>query len=176
MTGEEPEAVERGPVEVYVLSEAYDLGLRDARPHGWGIDGRPARVGVRFPRRPGEVLLSFDGLDDPVWRGRALERLERGEFGGASESEAARLRMDRAASARSAFDRIALSLYRLEPLLWPLVVSHRPYTHRRGVLLDDPLCTWCAAYDDAPPRPPFYPCRVLARVAELPGRFARRVD
>lgn len=158
-----------GPVEVYVLSEAYDLGLREAP---WGIDGRPARVGVRFPRRPGEVLLSADALDMPEWTREAVRRLERGEFGGASEHEAQRLRRDRAAAARIAHGRLFLAAHRFNPGLGGFVATHRPYTHHLGVLMDDPYCRLCgpgyASASPAGPRlsPPFYPCPMLRSVVE----------
>lgn len=160
------EALARGPVELYVLSEAYTL-VRPPTPP-WGIDGRPAHVGMRFPRKPGEVLLSRDGMNDPEWRRKALARLERGEFGGATETEAQRLRRDRAAAARLTHARLSLAAHRFDPKLGAFVWSHAPYTHHGGVLLDDPYCLLCGVgYGER--RAPFFPCDLVRSVVTYHG-------
>lgn len=128
-------------LELYTLPEHEDFSSRYVPP--WGIDGRPARVGVRFQGVRGEVLLSIDGIHDTFWLDRAVKRLERGEFGGITEHEAQRLRMDRAAGARLLHDRVFLASHRFNPKLGEFVATHRPYTHYRGVLNDDPVCVAC---------------------------------
>lgn len=160
------EALARGPVEVFVLSDAYEV-MRRPEPR-WGIDGRPARVGVRFPRKPGEVLLSLDGMDDPTWTRQAVARLERGEFGGITEAEAQRMRRDRAAAARLLHGRVFLAAHRFNPKLGEFVASHRPYTHYRGVLEDDPTCVLCGLGSGSRAAGS-YPCEMLRSVVTYHG-------
>jgi hypothetical protein len=153
-------------LELYTLPEHEDFNSRYVPP--WGIDGRPARVGVRFRGVRGEVLLSIDGIHDTFWLDRAVKRLERGEFGGITEREAQRLRMDRAAGARIEHGRLFLAAYRYNPKLGDFARSHAPLTHHRGALLDDPWCVLCGV-DGGFPRPPLYPCDMLRSVAEYHG-------
>lgn len=145
-------------VELYLLSDAYDFGQRTPL---WGIDGRPARVGVRFAHCVDGVLLSVQAIHDPVWKGRALERLRRGEFGGISESEALRLRLDRAAAARLTHARFSIAAHRYHRTLGLFVGSHAPCTHYLGSLLEDPYCVTCGLGDEPDPGSPLYPCGVL---------------
>lgn len=166
------ETLEKGLVEAYLLPD-WDLWRRT--DHGWALDGRPAVAAVRFPKAPGEVLVSEVTLKHQGEMRKALDRLRRGVFGGATEAEAQRLRRDRAAAARIAHGRFVIATHRVAPRLGEFVRSHAPRTHHAGEVLPDPFCVLCGdgGWEGVPP---FYPCPLMVSVTRYHEAFPPGVD